>query len=262
MIRIRDCAILFVMATTSIIALAQQTNPSTLPPLKTLPKLALEKVQSFSVKVHYSNAQKLDAGLELTFIADYEVQAEQPDLVRIIDVSSTKKTRIYHRKDGTSAIFFSQNYVSDGKRFLIWDTVIGSYYMLKEFKTGAGALSTLQRTQGPHILFPEILFTPDALSKLNFKADGNETLNGKKTAVYRSQPPGKPEIVIYLDTSSHLPIRISAFDKDGNGDRLEWQRSDFTDWKLNIAFPPKTFDTTPPPGLSELGKKSPVHASQ
>lgn len=115
------------------------------------------------------------------------------------------------------------------------------------------------------MISPDLLFTPNALTVLKFKADGSEVVNKKNTTVYRRNQPNIGETVMYVDRQTRLPVRISTFGFDQQGDRAETARTDFSDWQFDVKFPPNVFDTTPPPGYmtqEEFIKKMQEKAKQ
>ena len=92
------------------------------------------------------------------------------------------------------------------------------------------------------MFYPVVLFTPDALTRLKFKYYGEQIVQGKPVAEYRSKGDGYKTIVLYLNRQTHLPERVSTSRLEGVGDWTEEYRAEFSDWKFDVTFPPDTFD--------------------
>ena len=108
---------------------------------------------------------------------------------------------------------------------LTWDKLNKAYRLFPPAHT---LTDPGKNVNSPYIIFPDLLFTPNALMALNFKVDGSEAVNGKRVAVYRRFPPNQGETIMYVDPQTRLPIRISTFGIDGwTGDRVEETRGDF-----------------------------------
>lgn len=262
MILLRNALLLAAILLLSLARLEAQTTankaalPAAPPASAPLPKLRLDTAQTVACKVHFSRWGQVPNGepnqFQLDFVADYAVQAQRPNRMRVLDLTSNYESRYIKDKKGRISILMSESYVSDGKQQMEWDNVIKLYFIQPSATTIADLGKEMQQ---PHLLYPELLFMPDALNTLKFKADGTEVVNGKSTAVYRKFPPNQDETVIYVDLQTRLPVRISLFSLDRQGDRAEMVRTDYSDWKFDVKFPPKTFDTTPPPGYTNLADK-------
>ena len=206
-----------------------------------LVKLRLDSVRSTSFTVHFYQNSVIPYEVKLVPVATYAVQTQRPNLVRVLDLTATWKSTHIQLKDGSLVILPSQSYVSDGKQALTW--YIGfPKPNIAPFAAGDGNFTTLGETPGPHVFYPVVLFTPDALTRLKFKYYGEQIVQGKPVAEYRSKGDGYKTIVLYLNRQTRLPERVSTFRLEGVGDWTEEYRAEFSDWKFDITFPPDTFD--------------------
>lgn len=230
--------------------LLQQALPHPVPTTKqtstpaALVKMRLDTAKTTSFNVKFSAMRPVPNGehdqLQLSFVADYAVQVQRPNLVRVLDLTSTWKSTHIPSKGGGMNFIPSQSYVSDGKKQLFWPIgPIGSTPAIVPFAAGEGELTTLEQTTGPDVFFPTVLFTPDALTRLKFKYYGEQVINGRTVAEYRSTAIDDTT-VLYLNRKTRLPERVSTFKV--YSDWTEIVRADFSDWKFDVTFPPDTFD--------------------
>lgn len=223
----------------------------------TLPKLPLLKAKTVTFNLHHFVWGQVPNGEpdqeQLDDVAVYVVQIQFPMRLRILDITSTYPSRLIKDNKGQMhGILPRMSYVGDEKQQLEWDKTFKVY---KTFKAAHTLLDPGQEVDSLSLISPNILFTPDALKALKFKADGTDIIGGKTTAVYRQFLPNEGETVVYLDPKTRLPLRISNFGPDRQGDRAEMARTDFSNWQFNVKFPPNTFDTTPPAGFMTRDEK-------
>lgn len=62
---------------------------------------------------------------------------------------------------------------------------------------------------------------------------------------------GKEKWVLFVNRSTGLPRRVSLLMSHQNRPWKEILRTDYSDWKLNVALPATAFDTTPPKGMRQ-----------
>lgn len=241
----------------SITSAQAPTNKPTGQAAAPLPKLRLATEKSIAFKVRDFCWGQVPNGEpnqeQLDYVADYAVQVQLPTHLRILDIASTHPSRsIKDNKGHMQGILEKRSYVGDGKQQMEWDAHTKTYSLFSAAHTLA---DPGKNVTSPYLISPDLLFTPDALNTLKFKADGTEVVNSKSVAVYRRFPPNQGETVIYVDLQTRLPVRISLFGFDRKGDRAEMARTDYSDWQFDVKFPPKTFDTTPPPGYVTMAEK-------
>jgi hypothetical protein len=245
------CLTALLLAGVSRLSAQTPANKAKHPTGAPLPKLRTETAKTLAFKVSFSRWYQIPNGEpnhdQLNHVADYSVQLKRPIWLRLVDLTTTYDSRyIKDNKGSVHPMTGVDSYVGNEKQQLTWDT-LNKYYTL--YPPAHTLTDTGKNVNSPYIIFPNLIFTPNALTSLNFKADGSEVVNGKSVAVYRRFPPNQGETIMYVDPQTRLPVRISTFGIDGwTGDRVEEKRVDFSNWQFEVKFPPNTFDTTPPSG--------------
>jgi len=247
--RVLFCLFTAILLSHTTLTRAQNHTAHASSAVVSLPKLRLETAQTLSFKARYFTRRRVEQGMQFGYLADYDIQAAHPNRLRVVDVSSTLKTRTRKLPGGTISILPSTNYVSDGKMQLEWDGIFKNHTQSRAAATLAGLHGELGQ---PSMIHADLLFTPNALQVFHFRRVGTDTVNGKQVVLYNSGAPNELITSLYLEAHTLLPVRISTGGIETPGHWMEEDRTDYSDWKIDVKLPDGIFGTTPPPGSQDL----------